>query len=102
METKVILEQPMIVLKSSCAFSYEGECVEIFASDLHKAEVGKRWVADYCDNGRANECESLEVVYKTAKGIALVYSRWGTTDADMPQSWEDDPQLWWVGFPSGM
>lgn len=96
METRVIVEKPLIVLQSSCAFSDEGEYIEIYAAELKAAEVGKRWVADYCDNGRANECESLEVVYKAAKGIALLYRRWGTTDADMPQSWEDDPQLWWV------
>ena len=96
METRVIVEEPLIVLQSSCSYSNEHDFIEIYAAELKAAEVGKRWVADYCDNGRANECESLEVVYKTAKGIALLYRRWGTTDADMPQSWKDDPQLWWV------
>ena len=71
METRVIVEEPLIVLQSSCSYSNEHDFIEIYAAELKAAEVGKRWVADYCDNGRANECESLEVVYKTAKGIVF-------------------------------
>ena len=100
MNTRVIVEEPMVMLQSNCAFSDEHEYIEIYAAELRAAEIGKTWEASYCANGRGNQCESVEVVYKTTSGVALLYRRWGTTDSDNPQPWEDDPELWWVELKS--
>lgn len=96
MKTSVIVERPLIMLQSNCAFSDDHEYVEIYAAELRAAEIGKSWSAEHCENGRGNECEAVTVVYKTCRGVALLYRRWGTSDSDNPQPWEDDPELWWV------
>ena len=96
MKTVVMTEEPMFALQSSCAWSDKGSVIEIYATDLRRAEVGTTWSADYCDNGRSNDCESAEVVYKTNSGVAILYRRWGTTDSDDPEPWENAPELWWI------
>ena len=96
METKVFVDNPMFGLQSSCSWSDKGDWIEVYAADLRRAEVGTIWSADFCDNGRGNDCESAEVVYKTAEGVAVLYRRWGTTDSDDPKPWENDPELWWI------
>lgn len=96
MNTRVLVEEPMFVLQSTCAWSDKGDFIEVYAADLRRAAAGTKWSADSCDNGRGNDCESAEVVYKTADGVAVLYKRWGTTDSDDPTPWNNEPELWWI------
>lgn len=71
METKVLVESPIVVLESDyCDFrGGRGEEIHLYARDFKEAMVGKIWTADYVGScGRGNSCESLEVVYKNKKG----------------------------------
>lgn len=98
MNTRVIMEKPLAILRSSfCDFrGGEGDEIEIYAKDFAKAEVGTTWCADdTCGCGRGNNCESLKVVYKDDRGVAAVYHNWGTTNEDNPKDWEGEPELWW-------
>lgn len=99
METKVLVESPIVVLESDyCDFrGGRGEEINLYPRDFKEAMVGKIWTADYVGNcGRGNSCESLEVVYKNEKGVAVIYHNWGTTNSDDPEDWEADPELWWI------
>lgn len=99
METKVLVESPIVVLESDyCDFrGGRGEEIHLYARDFKEAMVGKIWTADYVGScGRGNSCESLEVVYKNERGVAVIYRSWGTTDSDNPEDWEEKPELWWI------
>lgn len=95
METKVIVEEPLFVLTTS-DYNGSGE-LEIYASDLKKSKVGDKFIPYANTNcGRAVDEESLEVVYKSADGVAVIYRHYGTTDSPSPEAWKDDPKLFWV------
>lgn len=99
MKTNVIIEEPIFILESDYndMRGNSGETVRVYADDLKKAKVGDEWAAtDTNGCGRGNVCESIEVVYKTDSGVAVLYRRWGTTDSNNPEDWEDEPQLIWV------
>ena len=98
METKVKYEYPAFSLIGN-AYGVDDEEVDISFPVLRKAEVGKEWVALNPSNiGRAELNESLKVVFRDENGCACLMRRWGTTNEDSPQDWEDDPVLYWVEF----
>ena len=101
MKTEVIREAPAFVLQGS-SYNGTGETVEVSYADLRAAEVGTSWEA-YDDNdcGHALKEESAEVVYKTARGCAVLFRSGGATDDSAPEDWKDTPELVWYEFASG-
>lgn len=95
METRVIVERPLFTLTTE---NYDDSgMLRVYASDLKNADVGERFVPCTCSNcGRGVNEESLEVVYKSDSGIAVLYRHYGTTDSSNPEEWEHDPELIWV------
>ena len=101
MKTEVIQEKPAYFLRAS---SYDGreEDVEVSFTDLHNAKVGAKWENHDSNNcGRALWEESVEVVYKTAEGVAVLLRVWGTTDSPNPEPWNQEPRLTWFEFAKG-
>jgi hypothetical protein len=99
MKTSVLVEAPIVTLRSDfCDFQGgRGEEINLYAKDFKEATVGKIWSADYTGScRRGNNCESLEVVYKNKRGVAVLYRNWGTTNADNPKDWAEKPKLWWI------
>ena len=99
MKTNVIVEEPLFILTSDFndMRGNSGETVKVYASDLKKAKVGDDFAATYTNGcGRGNVCESIEIIYKTDSGCAVLHRVWGTTDEDTPKDWEEEPQLIWV------
>lgn len=102
MKTEVIQEKPAYFLRAS---SYDGreEDVEVTFSDLRNAKVGDKWENRDSNNcGRALWEESIEVVYKTAEGVAVLLRVAGTTDSPNPKVWVQEPQLLWFEFADGV
>jgi len=95
METKVIVEKPLFTLTTE---NYD-DCgmLRVYASDLKNADVGDSFVPYTNSNcGRGVDEESLEVVYKSDSGVAVLYRHYGTTDSPNPVEWSNDPELIWV------
>lgn len=88
MKTSVIVEKPLFTLQS---YNDHGEevTINLFADDFRSAEIGKKWEA-YTNSSRS--AESLEVVYKTASGVAVRYQNFSTDWEER----EDDPELIWI------
>ena len=87
------------------ASSYNGneDPVVVSFADLRSAKVGDRWEnTDSHNCGRALYEESAEVVYKTAKGVAVLFRSWGTTDDPNPENWDGEPRLAWFEFSKGV
>ncbi len=102
MQTETILEKPAFVLQAS---SYNGSDpdVEVSVTDLRNAKVGDKWEnRDSHNCGRNLFEESAEVVYKTEKGVAVLFRTEGTTDSSDPEPWEADPDLRWFEFAEGV
>lgn len=79
METKVIIERPILMLET-----VYGDTLEIYASDLKAAEVGQTWSIenqDCCPNRTDWWIESYKVVYKDETGIAVLYQIEDTPEA---------------------
>lgn len=101
MKTEVIQEEPAYFLRAS---SYDGreEDVEVTFSDLRNAKAGDKWENRDSNNcGRALWEESIEVVYKTAEGVAVLLRVEGTTDSPNPKFWAQEPRLMWFEFAKG-
>ena len=101
MKTEVIREAPAFVLQGS-SYNGCGESVEVSYAELRTANIGDTWEA-YDDNdcGHALKEESAEVVYKTARGCAVLFRSGGATDDSAPEDWKDTPELVWYEFASG-
>lgn len=100
MQAEVRKENPAYIL---CARSYNGdeEPINVSFDDLRNAKVGDRWEnTDSHNCGRALLEQSLEVIHKTANGVAVLSRIWGTTDEPDPRPWESDPKLIWFEFTS--
>ena len=72
MKTITIMENPIFTVNKP----YEGDDLEIYASDLKSAEVGKVWETENQDcypNRTTVWTESFTVVYKDEKGVAVLY-----------------------------
>lgn len=102
MRTEVIQEKPAYFLRAS---SYNGreEDVEVSFTDLRNAKVGDKWENHDSHNcGRDLLEESVEVVYKTDKGVAALLRVEGTTDSPNPEPWAQEPRLTWFEFNEGV
>lgn len=96
MRTKAITEMPIFTL-TSCSYDGAGERIEIYADDLRGGDVGERWAAtDTSGCGRDCSCSSIELVYKSSEGCAVLRRLWGTTDEPDPKEWHAEPELIWV------
>ena len=100
MITTVQKEAPAFVLVAS---SYNGkeEDVEVSAADLRNAKVGDKWENFACGCGRDVLEESAEIVYRTDKGVAVLFRSEGTTNSPNPEPWEEEPRLQWFEFAKG-
>lgn len=72
METKVVKEAPMIVLRGYCGYSDDATDLTIYQRDLVKAEIGDRFESNNGNIARDSIKESLEIVYKNRDGVAGV------------------------------
>lgn len=96
MNTRTIVEEPIFILESG-SYDGHGETVNIYASDLKRADVGAEWCADDTGNcGRSCYSASVKVVYKDDDGCAVLSRRWGTTDSSDPKPWNSVPALIWI------
>lgn len=98
METDTKMEK---VAFSLLASSYSGneKPVKVSFADLRTAKVGDKWEnTDSHNCGRDLREESAEVVYKTAKGAAVLFRAWGTTDDPNPENFDEEPSLMWFEF----
>ena len=94
MKTNVIVEEAIFTLNYS---DYDTSSIrELFVSDLKNADIGHVFQTDTISNcGRGVNDASLEVIYKTNKGVACLYRNWGSTDEPNPEEWEAEPNLIW-------
>lgn len=72
MKTTTIKEEPIFSVNKP----YEGDDLEIYASDLKLAEVGKKWEAENQDCYPNRTCTwnvSFEVVYKNENGVGVLF-----------------------------
>ena len=96
MKTEVIMEQPLIVLEGGSGYSDEGENLPITARMLREAEVGKVYRSYMSNVARDSVEESLEIVYKTPKGVAGLLRTYGHTDSpSQDNGYENEPVLIW-------
>ncbi len=98
MKMEVKKEAAAFVLQGS-SYNGCGEPVAVSYATLRAAAVGEKWAGyDNHGCGRAVHSESVEVVYKTDDGVAVLRREWGTTDSPNPQDWEKVPVLIWYEF----
>lgn len=96
MQTEVRTEQPLIILEGGSGYSDEGENLPITARMLREAEVGKVFRSYMGNVIRDSVEESLEIVYKTPKGVAGLLRTYGHTDSPSQNNgYENEPVLIW-------
>ena len=94
MKTMTIVEEPVMCLSYS-DYNASGN-LDVYPDMLWKAAVGTVFApCVYNTCGRGVTSETLELIYKSARGCACLYRREGTTDSPSPEAWADDPQLIW-------
>lgn len=101
MKTTVKKEAPAFVLVAS-SYDRREEDVEVSAADLRNAKVGDKWENFACGCGRDVLEESAEIVYRTDKGVAVLFRSERTTDSPFPEPWEEEPRLQWFEFNEGV
>lgn len=96
MQVKTIVELPIFTI-SSRSYNGAGDTIQIFADDLRSSDVGTCWSADNTGScGRDCKCMSIELVYKSGDGCAVLRRLWGTSDDPDPEEWDAEPELIWV------
>jgi hypothetical protein len=96
MQTKVVKEEPALVLEGRNGYSYEYEVTEVSWETLRNSAVGQKWMAlDHSNCVRDSRNESATVVFKNDQGVAVLVRRWGTTDDQWPQNWETLELVWY-------
>ena len=93
MKVNTIKEQPVFTVDKP----YLGDDLEIYASDLKAAEVGKEWHTENQDcypNRTCTWSESYKVVYKDDNGVAVLYHYDEATGRDYHQ--DEHNELIWV------
>lgn len=99
MEVKINREQPVYEFEGCCP-EY-GQKIVIYANDIRKAEVGKRWSCEdqdqYPNRERCWDVE-VELVYKNTEGALLI-----TTDREPEVCWHEPPNVsaTWVQLCGG-
>lgn len=96
MQVETIVEQPIFTLNSR-SYNGAGDTIQIYADDLRCSDVGTCWSADDTGNcGRDCQCMSIEIVYKSDDGCAVLRRLCGTSDDPDPEEWFAEPELIWV------
>lgn len=97
MKTRLVVEQELFVLVSSCYNS--SARLRVTKRMLEKAPIGKVFTPE-----RSNSCgrdvveEELKVIYKDSKGVACILSTTGTTDSPNPEDVEEEDEIIWFSF----
>lgn len=75
------------------------EELEIYASDLKKAKVGDVFKLDFKSNiGCEVRRDSLNIIYKSDRGVAAILMCEGITYDPLPEEWEEEDMLIWFQF----
>lgn len=102
MTVDVVNEEPAFTLHGCGGWDTEpenDELVPVSWQELREAPVGHTWQALYRGNiRRAIRNESATVVFRSERGCALLFRRWGVTDSDNATDWEGAPELVWYEF----
>ena len=70
METKVVKEVPVIVLKGYSGYSDYATNLTLYRRDLAKAQVGDKFESNNGNVARDSMKQILEIVYKNNDGVA--------------------------------
>lgn len=85
METKSYKEEAIF-----CYGTEYGDALEIFASDLKNAEIGKEWTIEDVDrfpNAKEHYQVSYKVVFKDGNGVAVLFRSEYSKDPRVELRW---------------